>query len=104
MSIFGMSLAVAILIVGLFFIDAIEGLLRMQFAVMQRQDVTATFAEPASAAPCTSSSDCPASCRSKPRATCRWLSASNIDRDDLRLPVCRRRRSSTASSTGRSSP
>ena len=44
-----MSLAVAILIVGLFFIDAIEGLLHTQFEVMQRQDVTVTFAEPASA-------------------------------------------------------
>jgi len=49
LAIFGMSLAVAILIVGLFFIDAIEGLLHTQFEVMQRQDVTITFAEPASA-------------------------------------------------------
>jgi len=46
----GMSLAVAILIVGLFFVDAIEGLLKTQFEVMQRQDVTVTFAEPASTA------------------------------------------------------
>ena len=50
LAIFGMSLAVAILIVGLFFIDAIEGLLHTQFEVMQRQDVTVTFTEPASAA------------------------------------------------------
>jgi len=50
LAVFGMSLAVAILIVGLFFIDAIEGLLHTQFEVMQRQDVTLTFVEPASAA------------------------------------------------------
>jgi putative ABC transport system permease protein len=50
LAIVGMSLAVAILIVGLFFVDAIEGLLKTQFEVMQRQDVTVTFAEPASAA------------------------------------------------------
>jgi putative ABC transport system permease protein len=49
LAIFGMSLAVAILIVGLFFIDAIDDLLHTQFEVMQRQDVTLTFAEPASA-------------------------------------------------------
>jgi putative ABC transport system permease protein len=50
LAVFGMSLAVAILIVGLFFVDAIEALLRTQFEVMQRQDVTLTFMEPASAA------------------------------------------------------
>ena len=49
LAVLGMSLAVAILIVGLFFVDAIEGLLRMQFEVMQRQDVTLTLTEPASA-------------------------------------------------------
>jgi putative ABC transport system permease protein len=50
LAIVGMSLAVAILIVGLFFVDAIQELLRAQFEVMQRQDVTLTFTEPASAA------------------------------------------------------
>jgi putative ABC transport system permease protein len=46
----GIGLAVAILVVGLFFVDAIEDLLRTQFEVMQRQDVTVTFVEPASGA------------------------------------------------------
>jgi len=50
LAVVGMSLAVAILIVGLFFVDAIQELLRAQFEVMQRQDVTLTFTEPASAA------------------------------------------------------
>ncbi|HXT70938.1 MAG TPA: ABC transporter permease [Vicinamibacterales bacterium] len=49
LAIVGVSLAVAILVVGLFFIDAIQELLRAQFEVMQRQDVTLTFNEPASA-------------------------------------------------------
>jgi hypothetical protein len=39
LAVVGMSLAVAILIVGLFFVDAIQELLRAQFEVMQRQDV-----------------------------------------------------------------
>jgi putative ABC transport system permease protein len=50
LAVVGMSLAVAILVVGLFFVDAIQELLRAQFEVMQRQDVTLTFTEPASAA------------------------------------------------------
>ena len=48
LAIFGVGLAVSILVVGLFFIDAIDELLRVQFEVIQRQDVTVTFAEPAS--------------------------------------------------------
>ncbi len=50
LAILGISLAVSILVVGLFFIDAIDELLHTQFAVMQRQDVTVSFVEPASAA------------------------------------------------------
>ena len=49
LAILGVSLAVSILVVGLFFIDAIDALLRSQFEVIQRQDVTVTFVEPASA-------------------------------------------------------
>lgn len=49
LAILGVSLAVSILVVGLFFIDAIDSLLRSQFQVIQRQDVTVTFVEPASA-------------------------------------------------------
>ncbi len=49
LAIVGVSLAVAILIVGLFFVDAMDDLLRVQFEVMQRQDVTVTFTEPVSA-------------------------------------------------------
>jgi len=49
LAILGVSLAVAILVIGLFFIDAIEGLLHIQFDVTQRQEVTLTFTEPVSA-------------------------------------------------------
>jgi putative ABC transport system permease protein len=49
LAVLGVSLAVAILVIGLFFIDAIEGLLHIQFDVTQRQDVTLAFTEPVSA-------------------------------------------------------
>jgi putative ABC transport system permease protein len=48
LAILGVSLAVSILVVGLFFIDAIGELLRVQFEVSQRQDITVSFTEPAS--------------------------------------------------------
>ncbi len=48
-SVVGIAFAVAMLIVGLFFIDAIDELLDVQFNVAQRQDITVTFVEPASA-------------------------------------------------------
>jgi putative ABC transport system permease protein len=48
-SVVGIAFAVAILVVGLFFIDAMDVMMEMQFAVAQRQDVTVTFVEPVSA-------------------------------------------------------
>jgi putative ABC transport system permease protein len=48
-SILGIAAATAILVVGFFFIDATKELMLMQFSVAQRQDVTVTFVEPASA-------------------------------------------------------
>ncbi len=48
-SVVGIAFAVAILVVGLFFIDAMNLLMEMQFAVAQRQDVNVTFTEPVSA-------------------------------------------------------
>jgi putative ABC transport system permease protein len=48
MSVIGVAMAVAILIVGLFFLDAIDILLRIQFEMVQRQDVTVMFTEPVS--------------------------------------------------------
>ena len=44
----GVAFAVAILIVGMFSLDAIELLLDVQFNVAQRQDYTVTFVEPRS--------------------------------------------------------
>jgi putative ABC transport system permease protein len=42
-SVVGLAFAVAVLVVGMFFLDAMDVLLDMQFAVIQRQDVTVTF-------------------------------------------------------------
>ena len=49
LSIFGTALAVAILVVGLFFVDAIDILMHVQFDVVQRHDVMAGFNTPVSA-------------------------------------------------------
>ena len=48
-SIVGIALAMAMLIVGTFSLDAMNVLMDVQFNVAQRQDVMITFAEPASA-------------------------------------------------------
>jgi putative ABC transport system permease protein len=47
-SIFGIGFAVAILMVGFVFSDAIERLIQTQFWVAERQDVTVSFVEPRS--------------------------------------------------------
>jgi putative ABC transport system permease protein len=48
-SVLGISLAVAMLVVGTFSLDSIDELMDVQFNQMQRQDVTVTFVEPVSA-------------------------------------------------------
>ena len=48
-SIVGIALAVAMLIVGTFSLDALDVVMDVQFNVAQRQDVTLTFVEPVSA-------------------------------------------------------
>jgi putative ABC transport system permease protein len=48
-SLSGIALAMAILVVGLFFIDAMDVLKEMQFSYVQRQDITLSFVEPVSA-------------------------------------------------------
>jgi putative ABC transport system permease protein len=48
-SILGIGFAVAILMVGLVFVDAMERLIATQFWVAERQDVTVNFVEPRSA-------------------------------------------------------
>ena len=47
-SIVGIALAVAMLILGTFFLDAMDVLMDLQFFVTQRQDLTVTFVEPRS--------------------------------------------------------
>jgi putative ABC transport system permease protein len=49
LSALGVAFAVAILVVGMFSLDAIEVILDVQFNVAQRQDYTVTFVEPRSA-------------------------------------------------------
>jgi putative ABC transport system permease protein len=46
LTVVGMSFAVAILIVGFYFFDAIEHLVQVQFRIAQRDDVTIFLAEP----------------------------------------------------------
>ena len=48
-SVLGIGFGVAILAVGFFFIDSLDVVVAMQFEVVQRQDVTVNFFEPASA-------------------------------------------------------
>jgi putative ABC transport system permease protein len=47
-SLVGISLAMAILVVGLFLVDAMDVLKEMQFSYVQRQDMTLSFVEPLS--------------------------------------------------------
>jgi putative ABC transport system permease protein len=49
LSILGISLAVAILIVGQFFNDAVQYIITVQFRTVQREDMTVVFNEPRSA-------------------------------------------------------
>ncbi len=42
----GMAAATAILVLGLFFTDAVDHLIEIQFEVIQREDLTVTFTEP----------------------------------------------------------
>jgi putative ABC transport system permease protein len=47
-SVVGIALAVAMLIVGTFFLDSLDVLMDVQFQLMQRQDITVNFVEPVS--------------------------------------------------------
>jgi putative ABC transport system permease protein len=46
LSVIGLSFAVAILIIGFYFFDAVDYLVQVQFRTAQRDDVTIAFAEP----------------------------------------------------------
>ena len=50
-SVFGIAFAVAILMIGFVFSDAIDRLIQTQFWDAERQDVTVTFVEPRGAPP-----------------------------------------------------
>jgi len=48
LSAFGVGMAIALMVLGAFFVDAIDFLMTMQFDVMQRHHVTVSFVEPRS--------------------------------------------------------
>jgi putative ABC transport system permease protein len=48
-SVLGIAAAVAMLVLGTFFLDSIDVLMDVQFNVLQRQDITVAFVEPVSA-------------------------------------------------------
>jgi putative ABC transport system permease protein len=48
-TVIGIALSVTVMVIGLFFIDAVEELKEVQFYVVQRQDATLSFVEPVSA-------------------------------------------------------
>jgi putative ABC transport system permease protein len=48
-SVVGIGFAASMLVLGIFFLDAIDEVMRVQFTVVQRQDVTVSFVEPRSA-------------------------------------------------------
>ena len=48
-SVFGIGFAVAVLMIGFVFVDAVDRLITTQFSVTERQDVTVNFVEPRSA-------------------------------------------------------
>ena len=80
-SVFGISFAVAILMIGLVFNDVIDRLIQTQFCQAERQDVTVNFVEPRSSAARYALAVCPESSRSnrsarrrsRPRRTSRAI-------------------------------
>lgn len=46
LTVIGMAAACAILVIGLFFTDAVDYLVEVQFEIIQREDLTVTFTEP----------------------------------------------------------
>ena len=98
-SIFGIGFAVAILMIGFVFADAIERLIETQFWVAERQDVTVSFVEPRSPRPrVTRSPACRVSSRWSRSGRSRCASAPAIASAIWRSPACRRIRASSASS------
>jgi putative ABC transport system permease protein len=47
-SVLGVAFSASMLVLGLFFLDAMDEMMRVQFDVIQRQDLTVTFVEPRS--------------------------------------------------------
>src|SRR5690625_6316901 len=50
LSVIGISSSCAILIMGLFFSDIFDHIVRIQYGIAQREDITVNFTEPTSAA------------------------------------------------------
>lgn len=85
LSVLGLALAVAILIVGRFFVDAIEHLGNVQFRLVQREDVTVFFHDPRPARARYELSALPGVLRSEPfRVVAARLRHGHVER---RIPV-----------------
>ena len=97
-SVFGISFAVAILMVGLVFNDVIDRLIQTQFFQAERQDVTVNFVEPEAAPRSTRSAVCPESSRSSRSVPSPFACAPHIASDTSPLPGYRRLHVSNASS------
>ncbi|MGB9082585.1 MAG: FtsX-like permease family protein [Desulfuromonadaceae bacterium] len=66
LSMVGIACAVAILVIGQFFYDSIDRMIRVQFETLQREDVTITFTDPRSAKARQEVARLPAVLRSEP--------------------------------------
>jgi putative ABC transport system permease protein len=66
LSMAGIACAVAILLIGQFFYDSIDRMIRVQFEILQREDVTITFTDPRSAKARQEIARLPAVLRSEP--------------------------------------
>lgn len=66
LSMVGIASAVAVLVVGQFFYDSIEQMIRIQFETVQREDVNITFADPRSSSARQEVARLPAVLRSEP--------------------------------------
>ena len=97
----GIAFAVAVLFVGLAFIDVMDELINQQFILAMRQDATVTFVEPRSATAVFAVAHLPGVMRRRADAQRAGAPARRHPRRGRwPSPACRRRRASIASSIG----
>jgi putative ABC transport system permease protein len=87
-SVLGIAFAVAVLLVGLAFIDVMEVLITQQFVVAMRQDATVNFVEPRSARATYAVEHLPGVMDVEPMRACRSACAPGRDRARSRSSGC----------------